>query len=400
MKRILFVDDEPLVLDALRNVLRKHRDEWHMVFAPGGEEALAELAAATFDVIVTDMRMPRLDGASLLHRVKALYPGTARIVLSGHAEQDMVMKVLPMAHQYLTKPCDRLALRAAIDQACLLQVQLADVATRELVGDIESLPSVPRTYVELTNTLADEDAGVGDVSAIVERDPALSAKVLQIANSAFFGRGKPVSSICDGVNFLGLDLIRALSLMVGIFGSTEQHHGVDGMRIEQLQHEAVLVASIARRIVRERGRRDEAYAVGVLHDVGKYIFLLRAPDHYADVIRIAEESGRRLQEVEFEHFGTTHAQVGAFLLDTWGLPYDVVQAVAYHHTPNKAPFVNDALITAVHVAAGLVSASIAGRTDIGWFVDVALLETIGASEWFEQSRAIVDDMLAPALGRS
>lgn len=104
-KRVLFVDDEQEVLEGLRNLLRRNRHEWDMVFALGGYEALAELSRGTVDVVVTDMRMPGMDGAQLLAQVKTVSPSTARLVLSGHAEKEAILRALPVAHQFLSKPC-------------------------------------------------------------------------------------------------------------------------------------------------------------------------------------------------------------------------------------------------------------------------------------------------------
>lgn len=135
MRRILFVDDEPAVLEGLRNLFRKQRRHWEMVFAPGGMEALGELERTRFDVVVSDMRMPGIDGAELLRRVKDGYPSIARIVLSGHAEPEAVARVLPVADTYVSKPCDAEALRVAIEQGCALH----DQHERENAGTASSL---------------------------------------------------------------------------------------------------------------------------------------------------------------------------------------------------------------------------------------------------------------------
>jgi CheY-like chemotaxis protein len=115
--RILFVDDEPRVLDGLRRMLRSRRREWSLHFAMSGDEALEQLAELPFDVIVSDMRMPRMDGATLLGIVQESFPSVIRIVLTGHTEPEGRAHALPVAHQFLTKPCDPFTLQAAIDRA-------------------------------------------------------------------------------------------------------------------------------------------------------------------------------------------------------------------------------------------------------------------------------------------
>src|SRR6266545_6839404 len=113
-KRILFVDDEPAILKGLQNLLFRDRPRWEMVFANSGELAVRELAKAPFDVVVSDIRMPGMDGATLLNHVKDRYPTTARIMLSGHAEREAIVRALPALQQLLSKPCNAQTLRRAI----------------------------------------------------------------------------------------------------------------------------------------------------------------------------------------------------------------------------------------------------------------------------------------------
>ena len=103
--RILFVDDEPLVLQGLQRMLRPMRNEWEMAFVESGRRALEEMATLPFQVVVSDMRMPGMNGAQFLSHVQELYPRTVRLILSGHADKDLIMKCVGTAHQFLAKPC-------------------------------------------------------------------------------------------------------------------------------------------------------------------------------------------------------------------------------------------------------------------------------------------------------
>ena len=144
MKRILFVDDEPRLLQGLQRMLRPQRHEWDMLFANGGEEALAVMAQTAVDVVVTDMRMPGMDGASLLQQVHARFPGAMRIVLSGQFDVEAGLRAVPVAHQFLTKPCDPDKLKAAIERSSQLTgAAVPDEATRRIVSAIGVLPSPP-----------------------------------------------------------------------------------------------------------------------------------------------------------------------------------------------------------------------------------------------------------------
>jgi CheY-like chemotaxis protein len=114
-KRILFVDDDVSLLTGLRNVLRRENARWEMVFVVGGEAALAELRAAPFDVVISDLRMPGIDGVALLERVRASSPCTRRIMLSGSADEEEVNRASHVVDLLLTKPCQTSTLRAAIE---------------------------------------------------------------------------------------------------------------------------------------------------------------------------------------------------------------------------------------------------------------------------------------------
>jgi HD-like signal output (HDOD) protein/CheY-like chemotaxis protein len=336
MKRILFVDDEPQILQALGNLLRRQRRTWEMVFASSGHAALEEMAKAPVDVIVSDMRMPEMDGATLLQKAKALYPSTARIVLSGQADRDLVVRVLPVSHQYLSKPCDGATLRRAIERACEIHALLGDSSLRREIGRIDHLPSTPEAYSQLRRSLARHDSCAEDVSRIVERDPAMSAKILQMVSSSYFGQPPAVSSIRTAVSHIGLDVLGQLAKGDGTFSAaanlllTMDSDACASLR--ELCDEAYAVGTHAQAMSDSVDTESgEAFAAGLLHDVGKLIFAMAMPDRYADVLREAHASGRPLYEVEKERLGATHAEAGAYLLALWGLPIPIVEAIAAHH---------------------------------------------------------------------
>lgn len=115
--RVLFVDDEEPLLLGLQNRLRRLRKRWTFSFVLGPEEALAELERSDFDAVVTDMRMPKMNGAQLLETVRDRFPTTARLVLSGHADQETRQRALEVADRYLAKPCELMELESALREA-------------------------------------------------------------------------------------------------------------------------------------------------------------------------------------------------------------------------------------------------------------------------------------------
>jgi putative nucleotidyltransferase with HDIG domain len=325
MKRIMFVDDETAVLEGLRNVLRPLRSRWSMRFATGGEQALEALAAEPADVVVSDMRMPGMDGLALLGQVKARYPNAARIVLSGYADLSAVAAASAVAHQYLLKPCDVEALRAVIERTCGLQDVLSSESLRRTIGSMGALPSAPRMYAELTRALADPDVEVKQVAAIVKQDVGMSSRVLQFVNSAFYGLAQRITSIESAIVYLGMNTVRHLALTIEVVSSFR------GAGLEDFERHAALTARIAKRLVSEGPQADVAFAAGLLHDAGKLVLANRLEGPLAEAARIAAESGRPMHEVEREVIGANHCEVGAYLLGLWALPNALVEAVAFHH---------------------------------------------------------------------
>ena len=350
MRRVLFVDDEPRILDGLRRMLRPQRHEWEMGFAPGGEAALAMMEASPFDVIVSDMRMPGIDGATLLCRVRELYPQVVRIVLSGHTELTAALQVVPIAHQFLAKPCDAEMLRVAVERACHLKALLSDDSIRRTVTALGDLPSLPRTYEALMQAVADPEVSLLKVARIIEQDVGVSAKVLQLVNSAFFGVAHSMTNIQSAVSYLGINTLRNLVLSVEIFRAFKPQRNLPGFSLEKLQRHAQLTAHIAARLPVPKHLADIAVVAGMLHDVGKLILAWKLSSHFEKTL--AEAFGARcpVNKVEERENGFSHAEIGAYLLGLWGLPYTVVEAVALHHGPNRVPHQNIDAISAVFAA--------------------------------------------------
>jgi len=389
-KRILFVDDERNILQGLQDLLRKQRKEWDMSFALGAPAALEELARAPFDVVVSDMRMPGMDGAELLGRIKQQYPSVARIVLSGYADRDAIVRALPVAHQYLSKPCSAETLRSTIERVWRLHTLLADPKTRELGGKMDKIPSPPAIYWELTRAAAKPDVGLADLGKIVEKDPAMSAKVLQLVNSSYFGIAQTVSSVSKAVTYLGLELLKVLAISAHVFGAVHMAP-IEGFSLEEVQNESLLVAQLAKRFLNNSKMGDEVFGAAIVHDVGRIVLALGVPDRYAHVIHTAAETHRALHLVEAEELGVTHGEVGAYLLGIWGLPLHLVEIAAFHHAPSNLAEGSLDMLAAFHAADGLIDVATHGLVEEG--LDTAFLERAGMLGELPRWRALAADVL-------
>ncbi len=389
-KHILFVDDERDILQGLQDLLRKQRKQWDMSFALGGTAALDELARAPFDVVVTDMRMPGMDGAELLARVKDQYPSVARIVLSGHADRDAIVRALPVAHQYLSKPCSAETLRSTIERVWNLHALLADPITRELVGKMDKIPSPPAIYWELTRAAAKPDVGLADLGKIVEKDPAMSAKVLQLVNSSYFGTAQTVTSVHRAVTYLGLELLKVLAISAHVFGAVSMPP-LEGFSLEEMQNDSLLVAQLARRFLNNSKKADDVFGASIVHDVGRIVLAVGLPARYQQIIRAAADGHRAIHLIEAEELGVSHAEVGAYLLGIWGLPLNLVETAAFHHVPSLFSEGPLEVLAAFHAADALVDA---GRsTSVDASLDVGFLERAGMLGELPRWRALAAEVL-------
>ncbi|MBL4699699.1 MAG: HDOD domain-containing protein [Phycisphaeraceae bacterium] len=352
---ILFVDDEQNILQGLRRLLRGLRDTWNMHFVSSAKEALNLLHDNRFDVIVSDMRMPEIDGAELLAQVKQLYPHMVRIVLSGYSDQTMSLRAAESAHRYLSKPCDAGDLRQTVLKILAVQQSLHSQELAHLVTQIDSLPSQPTMYQELSAVLQRESSSVQIISHCIKKDPALTAKILQLVNSSFFGLRQEVINVSDAVKLLGHVLIRSIALSTNLFREFEnQHPGLINLYDHSYQ-----VANVARHIAMKqklsREMTDAAFTAGLLHDTGKMILSSRLPEVYTDVLKEVHETGQPSWEIEKTKLGFNHADIGGYLLKLWGLPDHIVSTVLFHQEPAKSHETQFTLLAAVHAANHIVN---------------------------------------------
>lgn len=376
-RRVLFVDDEPAILEGLRAVLRAQRREWEMVFALGGPAAVEQIKTSSFDVVVTDMRMPIVDGAQVLGQVKELQPRAVRIVLSGQTDAETAMKTVFTAHQFLAKPCDVDKLRGVVKRACELNALVSAEELRALAGDVSQLPAAPRTYLSITRALTNPSCNLSEVASIVERDPALCAKVLQVVNSAFFGLPRSVSSIAQATNLLGTLTLRNLSLAMESLSLGKQPKlALSSGKLADFQVNSLFVGLLGRHFFAgDRRKADDAFVAGMLRDMGHLIL-----------------AAQRREDVAPD----SHAALSAYLLGLWGIPHGVLEPVAYHEHPEHLEHESLEVVDIVHVAdriaQELVPSPFPPTSDS---LDLPRLERLGLSEAkLEALRADAHGLLA------
>ncbi|MGD9693426.1 MAG: HDOD domain-containing protein [Phycisphaerales bacterium] len=380
---ILFVDDEQRVLDGLRRTLRPLAAEWGLRFVDSGEAALASLAEHPADVVVSDMRMPGMSGAQLLAKVRALYPQTIRIALSGQAGEDEVLGSVGPVQQFLMKPCEPDSLRATIRRLLCLRAALNKPTLRAIAGRVEKLPAAPESYHRLIEVLDDPETSVDLVGAVVAQDPAMTAKCLQLVNSAFFGVSRPARTATEAVSRLGLVTIRALALVVRVFESIPKA-ALPGLTPEAIWKRSCHAATRARTVSESLRLADDvqdtAYTAGMLSEIGRLALAADDPNLMGALLDEARRRNLPLAELELESLSATQAQVGAYLLGLWGFPEPCVNAVAYHEHPADSGATTPDAITALHIARAFAQGD--PPESRAWLhnLDADYIETIGAAD--------------------
>jgi putative nucleotidyltransferase with HDIG domain len=352
-KQILFVDDSCSVLDGLRRMLHTQRNEWDTYYVLSGAEALKMMDTRPIDLIVTDMRMPEMDGGELLRQVMKRHPEVIRMVLSGHADSLLTMKAVGVAHQFISKPCDSETLKSIIGRAISLRVLLRDSSLERIISEMDTLPSVPFLYLEMAEELQSPEPSIQKVGQIIARDPGMTAKILQLVNSAFFGLRHRVSNPVDATAYLGLDRVQHLFLAVHMFSQFTPPLS-NPFSIDLLWEHSLSTAALAKAIAEEeQASKDiaqDAFTASLLHDIGKLILACRLADKHAEALNVAKTKSIPLWAAEQQVLSVTHAEVGAYLLGLWGLPDSIVEAVAYHHRPTDSTNKAFSALTVLHAA--------------------------------------------------
>ena len=335
MIKILFVDDEANILTGLKRMLRRMRNEWEMTFCLSAKDALDFLQKnADYHIIVSDIRMPEMDGVELLAEIKKLYPGIIRILLSGHSDYDSALSSTRVAHQYLSKPCNSDILKNAIENATSLKSIFNNKTLQQIAASEDALPSPPQLYLDIVNEIESENGSIANIAKLAEQDIALTAKILQLVNSAFFGLPRNITSIKESVAYLGVKTLRGLVLMHEVFDSYKKNDA--SLDINQLWFHSMTVADLAKKICVHEGlskqTQDNAFLAGMLHDIGTLLLAIALPKQTKTYMN-NQIKGENNVALEHQLFGCSHAELGGYLLNLWGLPNSLVEAVVYHRDP-------------------------------------------------------------------
>lgn len=350
--RIVFVDDEPHILKGLQRSLSEYDDHYDFAFYASASAALEGLEQHPADVIVTDMRMPGMDGAQLLQEVRRRHPAIIRVILSGFAEAGSVLKTVAVAHVYLAKPCDTDALFGAITRPLVLRRQLANPALLAIIGEVSALPSLPALVLRIEEELCSPQASAASIAKLLAQDVAMTAEILKLTNSAFFGLGTRMTTALQAVRTLGTETIHSLVLGLGLFRQYRGDPTVTPL-LAALNAHGITVGRLAEAMIQAAAGNEAAVragqCAGMLSSIGWLVLLDRFPQQCRAVLEGAKTQ-TPLSTIERTIFGATHNLVGAYLLGLWGFSDDIVEAVAFADEPSKALGRDNPVLAGVHVA--------------------------------------------------
>lgn len=373
MIRVLFVVDDPAELLSLRHSMTKLAQEWDLKFFGTVEEALASMSERPFDVVVADMSGRSLSGSELLALVQYQHPRVVRVLLAGDGEDAAVSRSAGVANRILRKPIEASGLRISIERVFDLEQRLNDPDLQAMIGEVGDLPRPSAAVTKLNDMLASDDASIDSIASVISDDINITTKLLQIVNSAYYGLRHHIADPREAVSYLGLNAVRDVVVANEMLRAFETVSPPVQALVDELHEHAIAVAHLARELTSSKAQASEAYVAGLLHDIGLLLIASRAPDKFLELHVQTMRSSLSLREVEMEVIGAHHCDLGALLLDMWGLPSEIVEAVACHYEADTMPSTGIDATHAVHIADVVVSSRAEGDS-LRWKCEGELAE--------------------------
>jgi putative nucleotidyltransferase with HDIG domain len=338
-RTVLFVDDELKILKGLRRMLYPLHNDWDIVYVESGAGALQIIEQNQPAVLISDMRMPGMNGLELMEIVRKQYPAVIRVMLTGQPDKNLYCEVMSICHYFLWKPTSFEVFEALLGRIKELDTSLQDEKIFKIIGGITNLPSLPALFIRLTDLLAQPETDSAQIAEVVQNDMAMTTMTLKLVNSAFFSLSRPVTNLQDAISFLGMDTIRNLVLIQHLFSQCTPKEYQE-FKLDQLWQHSFCVAALSEKIVSTQCKIDRhnnchSYLAGLLHDIGKLIFMRHFTDIYRKIIADSTHENKYQPDIEKEHLGVDHAAIGGYLASLWGLPREIVEAISLHHKETK-----------------------------------------------------------------
>lgn len=394
--RVLFVDDESKVLSGIKRSLRHKRSDWEMLFFTSAVDALAAVNDDPCDVIVSDIRMPGMDGVELIERISKQYPTTIRIMLSGQSDNDKFIKSGHLAHYFLSKPTDAETISDVIERMLKVRDKVSN-SRMSLLMSLRSIPSLPTLYSQLVMEINSEHSTSNTIAAIIEKDIGMTAKILKLVNSSFYGMRNKVHSVAFAISLLGSNTLKSFVLFYRLnnaYESLRMKH-LDVNQLWKISEQISLLAGeIAKNERASKKTIDDVMVAGLLQSLGILVLANHAPRSYEKILEDIYENDGNLIEAERRVLGMSHLEAASYVLEIWGLPESVYKSVEFCCSPKLTDEGESRIVTYLYAAIYLISQNVNSilfnnlRLEDSYLEELGLLDKL--PEWDELCKEIVN----------
>ncbi len=338
------------------------------------------LSQEDMDIVAIDMTMTECSYMDLLQNIKENYPHLVRILIAEEWSKELVVQTNDLVHLIIEKRFLSETLIDTIIRAQQMRGLLKNDYLTKLINSFDELPIMQNVYIELLHLLKSPNVPLKKISDIISQEFSLTAKILQVSNMSIFTHIGRINNIQQAVVFLGTNVIRAIILYLQVF-NFENQNSEELKMIRQLERHCIKVAEFAKKCAVyyqcANDIQDNTFTSSLLHDIGKLIIVTKT-DKWEDIERYALENNKSIVESEKAILGTTHAEIGAYLLNLWGFPQDVVNAIAFHHYPSNSKQNNLSPLTFVHISESFITGEqLDDENKILQLLDIDYLEKLG-----------------------
>jgi HD-like signal output (HDOD) protein/CheY-like chemotaxis protein len=379
---IYVVDDEALLMEALVMTLRCMGKDWEVTGFTDPAAALEAIKANPPGAVLTDQRMPGMQGSELLEKVRLLSPTSLRLIMSGYVSLKN-LTLITSAHQYIAKPFDLEKLRDLIQRSFAAQQRIINHGLQNVVTSIRAIPSLPQAHHSLLKELEDNEGGNEIVANLIGRDPGLSVKVLQLANSGLFGTGHMVADLLEAVNTLGTEIITSIVLSQSVFQHYEtlKHPEVDLQKVwTHCWETGVIAQHLCRHMKLSRVQGEAAFLAGLLHEIGRFVLIENFPKEFQAACDLARNTKRTLSDCLCQEMQATPSEISGYVLELWSLPSPVINSIYLQEHPEKSHEQGFTITTALHVANHLASKKYPPDSFLCDDWNLAYIESIGCKD--------------------
>ena len=349
-KTILLVDDERDILRAFNRLFMD--SEYNLLLANSGKEALEIINEERIDILISDMKMPSMDGYELLSIVKRKYPNTLRIILSGFSEKKTMIRCIQenLALTYLLKPWDNNQILLTIGNLLRIQHVLKENHLEELTNASKDDFTIEnKVYDELLIQIEQKEQ-LHIIAHTIEKDFVLSAIILRFVNSVFHGHD--IASVEKALEYLNLQEIKNIILskkLTQTINGDEKTNNLKGLLWKHAGLSNIITHFFYKEMI-GKGIPENYRLAALLHNIGMLVLLKIYGGNYEELVYEALRENIPFADLEKERYGIDHQEAGGYLLSWWGIPYPIVETAIHHHNPLKHRVIHRELINIAHIA--------------------------------------------------